>query len=229
MSEMEFSIGDLYAPQWVYNEQSIRDVWLAIVRTRLDVTRKLDKSKKRLIEGALTLSQKSPAIQRLTVDVLVGCSAVSRSTFFRKYSSLPEFKMETFQILSAAAAQFYADSIKNRPMSVNEFANFSLNVLYSSHIAVPNKLFLSLVSDFPDCPHYEFNGGLSIVSDAIYDYLKANRHLGFASLTRDEVHKAVYLFDYDIFAQRVDPKSEFPCIAQAERLRKMFYGLVCEI
>lgn len=206
-----------------FDREAIEATWLEIVDRRISDIANCPKDEV-FIRAALILYSRSRVV-RLTVDKIVKKAGFSRSSFFRMHS-FPEFQLKLYRKLCRLAILEYQDLINKKPLSPTEFAELTLSVLYSSHVAIRDHVFEQLVSSHQGCGFDEFNTEVAFVSDVIVAYCNKYSHLGYRRLSRSQVESTIRLFDFDIFQSRTSKTGDFPNAEQAFRLYLMFLGLI---
>lgn len=208
-----------------FNDGQLRDAWQKVVIRRMretDITNKEEV----FITTAIMLFSKLPEGLQVSVENLVAKAGYSRATFFRLFGSFSKFQLSAYRFLARMAVEEYAAIISEMTLNPHQLSEVTLSVVYSSHAAIPNPVFQSMVSRFPNEPAAFFHSEPDNLAKVIHAYAQKHKHLGYAHFTEKELAHVVQVLDHDIFTQRTNPEAEFPCRDQAKRLRKMFLGFI---
>ena len=219
---MSYQITDFSIPEGVPDPDHLIQAWLPEIEIAARDFIPNDKVQAFFL-AALRMSAKSKSLAAFNLFAIVDRSGYSRSTFFRLFEGYTGFLLSGYQMTCSLSIKVYAKYLSQKAMTLDEFIEFSADVLYGANCSIPNEITKTLWTE-SEQDHLVFHKHLKELASVMQNYLNWNPATSKLPIEEDDILEVVRMLDWELLQARVDGSEQFPSIPHYWRLRRILAG-----
>lgn len=178
--------------------------------------------------ASLRIAAKAENFTGLNLKALVYHTGYSRSTFYRLFDGYSAFMMNVYQLTRLLGVKVYAKHLTAREMTLEEFADFSANLMYSANAALPPDL-CKMLWDGREVDHLEFHPHLPEAASVITTYLNTNPQTSHMTVRQEDIFELLRMLDWDMLQAFATADPKCPSQPHYRHIKRLFRGYLFQL